>query len=175
MNYNRVSHNLDAIRADGVAIAANETGAPSTYGLTLAAGTTYYLPFGADRAPTPAEVELIAVHLRWDNAIAMTISFGMSIFPSFSPSDMSSGIVDVSDIDTTLGNWLPLIATAANASVIGGATYSTVTGAVTVAAGQQGGALLKYQNYGARRGRIAIAVGATGGIVRAAVHGKNAA
>lgn len=172
MNYNRVSHNLDAVRADGVTIPSNNDGLPTTFGVTLVAGTTYFFPFGADRSPMPAETALADAQMRWDNAIALTITVETCIFPSTHPEGGATGVVDVSDSNTTAGNWIPQAPPDAYVPVTGGGTYTVATGAVTVAAGQQGGCEFTLSDFGARRARLKVVVGATGGLVRCGVHGK---
>lgn len=173
-NYNRVSHNLDAIRvSDGVTILALASGGnPALFGVTLVNAVTYVFPFGADRAPVPAEVSVVGVRLRWDNAIAFTATIEDSCFPSLSPSDVATGIIDVSDWDTTIGNWNPVKPPDAYVEVTGGGTYTIATGVIAVTAAQQGGCSINLSSWAARRGRLKLVVGGTGGLVRCAVHGK---
>lgn len=172
MNYNRVSHNLDAVRADGVIVPANNDGLPTTFGVTLAANTTYFFPLGADRSPVPAETTVVDAQLRWDNAIALTATVETSLFPSTHPEGGATGVVDVGDDNTTAGNWILQAPPDGYVPVVGGGTFSAATGAVTVAAGQQGGCEFTLNGFGPRRGRVKVVVGATGGLVRFAVHGK---
>ena len=178
MNYNRVSHNLDAIRtSDGQTIAANIKTPPSTYGVSLVNAVTYVFPFGASvlNNTVPNQTHVMTAQLRWDNAIAFTATIEESCFPATDPSDMATGVADVTDHDTTLGNWIPIKPPDADVQVTGGGTYTAATGVIAVAAGQQGGCTINLSLWGARRGRIKIVVGATGGLARCAVHGKAAA
>lgn len=176
MNYNpnRISDNLDAIRTtDHITITANSGPDPALFGVTLANGIRYVFPFGADRAPVPSLVTCASFHLRWDNAIAFTATLEECSFPSLWPSDGARGVTDVADDALTpLGNWIPVRPPTAYVEVVGGGTYTIVTGVVAVAAGQQGGCTFDLSDWGARRGRINISVGGTGGLVRAAINGK---
>jgi len=170
---NRVnSSNLDAIRADGVPIAANALGAPASFGVTLTANTVYYFVLGAQHAPVPAETGLNCIGLRWDAAIVVTFTFEDTVFPSTTDPRDPRGPVDVSDFDATPGNWMPENPPGAymSGSGTGGLTVTGLSG--VVAGGQVGGTTIHLGNFGARRGRIRAAVGATGGKVRCGVHGK---
>lgn len=177
MNYNRISDNLDAIQtSNGAPILAKANGSdPSLFGVTLTNGVTYVFPFGADRAPVPSLAQLVNAHMRWDNAIAFTATIEQSSFPALWPSDQANGIVDVADHNTTVGNWIPIKPLAVDVEVVGGGTYTPATGVIAVAAGQQGGCTINLSAWGARRGRIRIAVGGTGGLARCAINGKAAA
>lgn len=176
MNYNRVSHNLDAVRtSDGVVIPANADKDPSTFGVTLVNGVTYVFPFGADISAVPSQSMVVSAQLRWDNAIAMSVTLEETLWPQFSPSDLSSGITDVSQHSTTVGHWSLVRPPDAYVEVSGGGSYTIATGVVAVVAGQAGGVVFNLALWGARRGRFKIVVGGTGGLVRCAVHGKAAA
>lgn len=177
MNYNRISDNIDAIRtSDGVTIAALATGAsPAAFGVTLVNAVRYVFPFGADRAPVPALAHVVGVQLRWDNAIAFTATIEECNFPALWPSDNAQGVPDVTDFNTSVGNWIPIKPPDADVQVTGGGTYTVATGVIAVAAAQQGGCTINLSLWGGRRGRINILVGGTGGVVRCAVNGKAAA
>lgn len=167
------STNLDAVRADGVAFPANRDGLASTYGVTLASGTTYYFPLGAQHAPVPAEVGLNCIGMRWDAAIVITtFTFEDTVWPlTVTPQD-PRGAIDVSDFDAVLGNWMPENPPGAyiSGSGTGGLTATLLSG--TVAGGTVGGTTIHLGNFGAKRGRIKVIVGGTGGKVRLGVHGK---
>lgn len=172
-DYNRVdSSNLNAIRSDGTPTLASRLGAPSTWGVTLASGQTYYFPFGASKSPVPAEVPLTAVQIRGGAALVATITIEDTIFPStVSPGD-GGGVADVSDFEATGVNWVSEQPTDAYVPVSGAGwaqTASTMT--VTVAGGAAGAALFHLGNFGTRRGRLKIVV-TTGDLVRVGVHGK---
>jgi len=172
------SGNLDAIRSsDGVVIAANRNiGAPSTFGVTLASGTTYFFPFGSWKASVPAESATVSTHFRWDSAIIVTLTLETCNFPTtWQPAD-SRGPVDVSDFDTTAGNWMqenPTSGVYVSGSGSGGLTATNLT--LVVAGGTAGGSTINLGNFGMRRGRWRAVVGGTGGLMRCAIWGKAAA
>ena len=95
---NRInSSNIDAYKADGTAVPANRDGAPATWGVTLANGTTYYFPLGAGRAPVPSESPLVSVHLRGASTLVAVITIEDTNFtPAVLPE--GRGAVDVSDV-----------------------------------------------------------------------------
>jgi hypothetical protein len=171
-DYNRVDpSNLNAFLANGTPVLANRDGAPSTFGLTLAAGT-YYVPFGAPKSPTPAETPLVALQVRATAALAATFTVEDCLWPSTrSPGD-GRGDPDVTDFDATAGNWIQENPASATVSTSG--TGWTPTAATVVAAGSTiGGALWHLGNNGSRRWRLKIVV-TTGGLCRVGVHGKAA-
>lgn len=179
---NRIdSSNLDGFTAAGAAVAANRNipsgGTIAVLGCTLAPATTYYFPFGAQHAPVPAEVSLTDVQVRWDAAAILTISIETTIFPSTRQAgDPRGGTPLLTDFDTTAGFWLPQNPPTAYVPVVGGTVGSGATAmTVTVAGGTAGGCEFDLGNLGARRGRVKIAVGATGGVTQVGVHGKAAA
>jgi hypothetical protein len=173
---NRVdSSNLDAIKSDGTVISANKVmtgGSLTALGCTLANGTTYYFPFGAQRSPVPAETPLVSVQLRWDASIIATITVETTLFPATFQGGDPRGPAQVSDFETTAGFWLQQNASTAYVPATGG-TPTAMT--VAVAGGSAGGCEFDLGNLGARRGRIKVVVGGTGGVMRCAVHGKAAA
>lgn len=175
---NRVdSGNLDAIRAsDGVVIPANikipSGGNVTALGVTLAANTTYFFPFGAQRSPVPAEVPLVGVQVAWDAAIIATITPETCLFPATLQGGDPRGPVVLTDYDVTAGLWLLQAPPTAYVPIVGG-TVSVTT--ATVPGGSRGGCEYDMGNLGARRGRIKVVVGATGGVLRVGVHGKAAA
>lgn len=167
------SSNLDGLTAAGVAVVANRIGALTTLGCTLASGTTYYFPFGAQHSPVPAETPLTDVQVRWDNAAILTITIETTLFPAtLQAQDPRAGAVQLSDFDATAGFWLLQNPTTAYVPVTGG-TATNMT--VSVAGGAAGGCDFNLGNLGPRRGRVKIVVGGTGGLVRVGVWGKAAA
>lgn len=175
---NRVnSSNLDAVTATtGVPVVANILGAPATFGVTLAANTTYYFPVGAPKAPVQAEVSLIAIHIRGITAamVITAIGFEDSCMPAATSPGDGRGVVDVTDFDTSAGAWVPENPSTATVATTG--TGWTSTAGVAAAAGTgAGAAMFNIGNLGSRRGRLRVQVGATGGLARVAVHGKSAA
>ena len=171
---NRVnSSNIDAVRADGAPFPAMRDGQPSGYGVTLAAATVYYFPVGAPKAPVPAEAGIVAVHLRWGAALIGVFTIEDSCFPATTSPGDGRGVADVTDFDQGPGNWIPENPNPGNVtvSVTAGATANGTT--VTVAGGTAGGCMY-HVVLGSRRMRVKAAVGATGDLVRAGVHGKAA-
>jgi len=173
---NRIdSSNLDAIKSDGTVISANRimgSAGVTTLGCTLANGTTYYFPFGAQASPVPAETPLVTVQLRWDAAAILTITVETTVFPATVQRGDPRGPAQLSDFDTTAGFWLQQNPSTAYVPVTGG-TATAMT--VAVAGGSAGGCEFDLGNFGTRRGRVKVVVGGTGGVVRCGVHGKAAA
>lgn len=123
---------------------------------TLASATTYMYPLPAQDVP------VLGVHLQHDAAIAIT-SATIEVC-SFPPSE-------VSDFSDGAGEWFGLVPTTAYVPV-DGATTTATNGVVAVVAGNIGGAHWDIADTGARRARLKIVVGATGGEVRVASWGK---
>lgn len=170
-NYNRTSHNLNAIKSDGTQITATEGATPAAFGVTLASSTTYYIPLGGDHTPVPSLSEIVGAQLRWDAAIIMTVTIETTLFPMFSPSDASSGIPDVSDVDA--GNsWVLQNPTGVYIPTGPATGVSIANMTVTVAGGTASSCEFDLGNLGARRVRLKIVVGGTGGVVRCATWGK---
>lgn len=171
---NRVdSSNLGAVRADGVQFPSSRDGAPSTWGVTLASGTTYYFPFGASKSPVPAETPLVALQVRGDAAIIATFTLEDTNFPATTSPGDGRGGADVSDFEAaaTQANWMPENPTAATVSVTG-TGWSATAATVSVLGTGLGGAVWHIGEFGTRRMRLKVVVAGTGGKVRVAVHGK---
>lgn len=172
---NRVdSSNLDAVTSAGVATPANRAGVPSTYGVTLASGTTYYFPIGASKSPVQAETGLISIHLRGAAALIITAAtFEDCCYPATTSPGDNRGVPDVTDFDQTAGNWIPENPSTA---IVGftGTGWASTAATVTAAGTGAGGAIWHIGNLGSRRGRLKVVVGGTGGLARVAVHGKAA-
>lgn len=113
---------------------------------TLVAGTTYYYPLGGQDAPW------LSAHLKWDAAIALVATIEDCNFP---PSD----VLDYSD---NAGDWIDEDPTTAFVGT-DGAGVVVANGVATVTAGSVGGAMWHVGDTGARRTRLKVAVGATGG------------
>lgn len=170
---NRIdSSNIDAIKSDGTVINANRImtgGSLTVLGCTLASGTTYYFPFGSQRSAVPAETSLATVQLRWDAAAVLTITVETTVFPATPQGGDPRGPAQLSDFDTTAGMWLQQNPSSAYVPATGG-TPTAMT--VAVAGGSAGGCEFDLGNLGARRGRVKVVVGGTGGVVRCGIHGK---
>lgn len=154
-------------------------GAPTLtqQGCTLVLSTTYVFPFGAPRSAVPAESPLVAAFVRWDAAAILTITVETAIVPAaWLGADPRAGTPQLTDFDATAGFWLPQNPPTAYVPVVGGTVGTGATAmTVSVAGGAAGGCEFDLGNFGARRGRVKIVVGATGGVVRVGVHGKAAA
>ena len=123
---------------------------------TLTAATTYMFPLPAQDVP------VLGVHLQHDAAIAITsATIEMCSLPPQETSDFSDNA----------GEWFGLAPTTAYVPVDGASTTAT-NGVVAVVAGNIGGAHWDIADTGARRARLKIVVGATGGEVRVASWGK---
>lgn len=175
---NRIdSSNLDAIKSDGTVISANRTmtgGSLTVLGCTLVTATTYYFPFGAPRSPVPRETPYLELQLRWDAAVIFTATLESTLVPATPQAGDPRGPAQLAEQDTTAGYWLPESLPAAQVLVVGaGATYTAPT--LTVAGGAAGGAIFRIFNYSSARGHAKLVIGGTGGVIRAAVHGKVAA
>lgn len=168
---NRVqSSNLDAVKSDGTATPASFAGAPSTWGVTLASGTTYYFPLGAPKSPVVAESHLNSVHVRGDAAIIATFTIeDCDFYETRSPD--GRGDADVSNFDATAGYWIPENPSSAVVSATG-TGWSASAATVTSAGAGAGGAMWHLGNMGSKRMRLKVVVAGTGGKIRVAVHGK---
>lgn len=159
---------MKAIKSDG-----SVTLEPATNGdgsVTLVSSTTYYLPFGSDFSPLPAEVANPSVHLKWAAALAAVITVEGSNFPEKVGGRRAGGGYNVTDYDTTAGNFLQINPSDAYVPITG--TDNSVTAATVTAGGTNaGGCVLNLFDFGIRRGRIKIVV-TTGAKLWANIHGK---
>lgn len=150
---------------------------PKTGIVTLLTGVTYFTPLGDEIAPAPSQTSLSSVHIKWDASFVGVFTIETSNFPR-RKGGAWVGQPDVTDFDTTPGNWIRespptgYISTTSTDSSTGGATVSSAT--ITVAGGTAGGCMIHIGNLGSRRTRIKTAV-TTGGGVRMSHTGKNAA
>ena len=125
--------------------------------MTLLANTTYYLTHGIDAASRGS------IQLTWDNAIVITSAGPVQ----------DANLPAVSPVETIVGKWVDEDPSTAFASADGtGATFTPATGKFAVAGGNVGGCMLHFADFGSRRVRLPIVVGATGGVIFAAVHTK---
>lgn len=163
MNYARPTgqESLIYVLTTGVQVQPR-IGDPATKGATLASGTTYVIPLGGESAP------LESIHIIWDAAIVVVITFEDSNMPSALGGP--GGLADVSNFDSTAGNWIQENPTSAVVSISGGASATNLT--ITTAGTTAGGAMIHIGNFGARRSRLKLAVGGTGGVIRVMLHGK---
>lgn len=141
---------------DDVAVAPGADATVTGRGVhTLTAGATYYFPLGGQDAP------VLSAHLQHDAAIALVATIEDSNFPEDEASWYAS----------TAGLWIDEDPSTAFVGVVG-ATTTVTNGVVTVVAGNVGGAMWHISDTGARRTRLKVVVGGTGGEVRCATWGK---
>jgi hypothetical protein len=161
--------NLNAVKSDGSIVTAS-----SATGCVLATGGTYFFLLGGDYA-FAGECPLSSVQLKWGAAFVGSFVLETSNFATKIGRPDPVGAVDVSDFDTTKGNWIQENPATAYVSVTssdgttGGATVANAT--VTVAGGTAGGSLLHIGNLGARRARLRVNV-TTGDTIRCGVMSK---
>lgn len=124
---------------------------PKSYG-DQAVATSYY-GFGGDASLVQH------VHIQWDAAIIATITFEASDFAD----------VDASAAPVKAGDWVP--ATATSIDIVAGSCTLTSTTTITLDKATAGGALVTFQLFGARRGRVKV-VCTTHGNLRIGAAGK---
>ncbi len=123
---------------------------------TLASGTTYYFPIACGDARN------VSVHLQCDAAIILT---------SATIEDCNFPEVDVTNYSSTAGHWIDEDPSTAFVGLVG-TGYTHSSGVVAVAGGAAGGAMWHVADVGARRMRLKVVVGGTGGEVRVATWAK---
>ncbi len=147
---------ITPIKSDGVVQteSATEFGRGS---FTLALSTTYYYPIGGTDCPVQS------VHCHWDASIVIT---------SITVEDCNMPPAEVSDyVASTGGLWIDEDPTTAFVGTKGAGVTPT-NGVVAVTGGALGGCMFHIADTGARRTRLAVVVGATGGEMRVAAWGK---
>lgn len=124
---------------------------------TLAAATTYFFPVGGQ------DGGLVSAHLHWDAAIIITsLTVEDCDFPNSEISDFHAG---------TGGEWIDEDPSTAFVGTKG-AGVTVTNGVVAVTGGALGGCRFNVADQGARRTRIKVVVGATGGEIRCAAWAK---
>lgn len=122
---------------------------------TLASGTTYYYVLGGADAP------FLSAHVSGDAAIVIT---------SIMVQDCDHGEVEVTDFGSTAGDWIP---EAPSTVRVTGTGWSVSSGVVAVAGTGAGGAMIQVPQTAAKRARLEVIVGSTGGVLRVSSHGKD--
>lgn len=123
---------------------------------TLAAGTTYYFVASASDAP------LLSLHQSWANALVLTSS-------EIETSNLADA--DGTFVDSDTGDWVKEAPTTSYVAIVGtGITASSLT--LSGTATSAGAAMIHLGNNGARRVRVKVVVGATGGTYRVAGSAK---
>lgn len=129
---------------------------PDENGEVTLTTTTYFFPLGGSASP------LIGVQIRTDASVAGTFTIETTCFPPYK-GDGGAAPTDVTDYDTTTGNWIKEDpSTAYVASTGTGWTWTNLTGVKTAGAA---GAMIHLGNIGSRRSRLKF-VCTTGGKVR---------
>ncbi len=132
------------------------TAAPGRGNYTLVLGTTYVFMLGGPDAT------VISAHFQWDASIVIT---------SLTVEDCNMPETEASDYSTTAGDWIDEDPSTAFVGVVG-AGVSHTAGVATATGGALGGCMFHIADTGARRTRIKVVVGATGGVLRCAAHAK---
>lgn len=127
-------------------------------GATLANGATYYVEAGGDASLVQA------VQIDWDSSIIMTITLEDTLW------DIGSGAGQATLSQVAGRAWCPENPSTGIVGVSGG-TSSALT--VTVPGGTAGTCIYHVGNTGAKRNRLKIVVGGTGGNANARSHGKH--
>lgn len=164
--------NLPAIKSDGTPVT------PAVgQGCTLASGTTYVFVLGDEKSI--GVVPLAGATIKWDASIVITsINIETTDFARKIGRPDLVGADDLTDFDvTTKGGWMRqdpsanvYITVTSTDGTTGGATVTNST--VAVVGGTQGAANYQLGNLGARRCRLKVVVGGTGGVVRVGMNGK---
>ena len=146
---------ITPVKSDGTvqAPSATEFGRGS---FTLASSTTYYFPIGGQ------DCTKLSGHMHWDAAIVIT---------SITVEDCDFPPSEVTDYEaSTGGQWIDEDPTTAFVGVKG-AGVAVSSGVVAASGGALGGCMF-HIDTGARRTRLAVVVGGTGGELRCAAWGK---
>lgn len=143
------------VKSDGVL----QTASGTEFGrgsFTLVAGTTYYFPVRGADSP------VMSIHAQWDAAIVLT---------TLTVEDCNMDESEVSNYADAAGDWFKKSTTTMFVNVEG-AGVSNTSGVVDATGGALGGAFWNISSNGARRTRVAVVVGATGGELRLGHWGK---
>lgn len=150
------------------------------------AGGRYVPPVKQSDGTTPAEAPVGAYTLEANTTYVYIIGGIEASRVSIQLTGYTSGLVitsatvqdtnhqsaEVTDRSLTVGEWVTEDPSTAFVGVDG--TGWSVTNAVVAASGAGvGGAVWHISDTGAARTRLAVVVGATGGLVRVSAHGKN--
>ncbi len=142
------------------AAGATQVESGATFGrgsFTLTLGTTYFFPLGGQDGPW------LDAQCQWDSGIVITsITVETCSFPDG----------DVSDHSDNAGEWIKQVAGAAFVPTDGAGVTVSAAGVVAVAGGAQGGCDFQMAENCARRTRLAVVVGATGGAMRVGTWAK---
>lgn len=142
---------LRCLKSDGTVIPLDASGKA-----TLEASSTYYFVASA------SDVVLEALHQTWANSLVLTSS-------EIETSNLADA--DATWADTDVGDWVKEAPTTSYVAIVGtGITASSLT--LSGTASSVGGAMMHLGNLGARRVRVKVVTGGTGGTYRVAGSGK---
>ena len=145
--------NLDAYTTAGAKkVAATTAGSK---GVTLANSTTYYIPIPPQLLRSRADIEI-----RWASAVVGTFTIETTDLPSS----------DVTDYDSTAGNWQQFNSPASYVPVTGSGNSASAT-TVTAGGSAAGACVFALTGISAQHMRIKAAI-TTGGLVRFSAEGK---
>lgn len=160
------SGDIAAIKSDGTPVAVVDG-----VGCALAAGGTYYFPFGDPDSPLPTEAALASAHCMWDFAgsLAITLSIETSNFPKYLRDARAEAIIDNADTDTTAGKW---VHQDPPGQYIPGSGFTQTNLTVTTTAA--GGCEFDVSAFASRRAHVKAVVAAGSGttLLRVNVAGK---
>lgn len=140
---------------DSTGATPNTEGPQGTY--TLTAGQHYYYVLGGDSAP------FVSVHITGNAAIVIT---------SATVQDCNHGDNEVTNFSTTAGEWIPETPTTAYVGTTG-TGWSQTNGVAAALGTGAGGAMFHVTETAARRTRLDVLVGATGGTLKVSAMGKD--
>lgn len=122
----------------------------------LLTGVTYFFPIGGQDATT------LSAHVRWDANLILT---------SITIEDCNENEVDVPLYSDNSGEWIDEDPSTAFVGT-DGAGVTPTNGVVAVTGGAAGGAMFHMNGTGARRTRVKVVVGATGGYMKVSPWSK---
>lgn len=125
---------------------------------TLSASTTYYFLLGAEDAPF--------------HGVQITSYTAGLVITSATIQDCNHDEQDVANQSSIGGEWIPETPSTAYVGV-SGTGWSQTNGVVASAGSAVGGALWHLGEASAKRTRLAVVVGGTGGSIRVAAWGKD--
>lgn len=147
---------ITPVKSDGVV----QTESATEFGrgaYTLALSTTYYYPLAGQDALA------LHAHLQWDAAIVLTsVTVEECDMPESEVTDHEAG---------TTGTWLPTSVDRITSTVEGAGATNT-SDVIAVSGGAAGGGAMNVSEHGARRTRLKVVVGGTGGELRVASWAK---
>ena len=142
---------------DGNGAKASEEGGHGRY--TLSANTLYYAILGGINAP-------------FESAHLTGYTAGL-VLTSVTVQDCNHEVGDVSNVSAVVGEWIDEKPTTAYVGTNGTGWAASSVGVVSAAGTGVGGAMFIVGATASARTRLAIQVGATGGVLVVSTHGKD--